>query len=564
MTTTTTRVFPNSISANPSPQYRFMHQTRQTTGNASDQSGNGAHAAVAIALTTANAWANKGYASTNAGAGMGFFIQSNKAAFNVATDSVIFAITLNKAALGSTTVLMGNGAPAGGQGFYLSEQSDGTIRPGLTTSTASGSPTFPSLTVVCDSTDHNILFAIDGKTKACYLFVDGVLEATSQQTFSGNTAGIVNNFNIGAQGLAAASGIGTTVAFKWRNSHMLVFPNSGLPVNLSGIAEKISSYPQKCLEASDIIIPIKYVNLSIVGQSNEAGHGFFADISGYYGCPVRDPTFPHGSTLRSMWPYLATLLGKRLVSCAIWNAAIGSTSLVQSWAGMPRTWVSGIICLQGSLVLSSGGIWKVAGSGSFDGTTYTSTVQPTGTSNIPTGSDGVAWTYLGVPTATDVAGRVQQSGDTHFDPNGYLAIATSGLTNSTGFDELWALISIGQGDFVVSSTLSQYQQAMINVTNLFLGLGAKMALGMTFYDAAPGADAYYTSTLLPARLAAIASFAGNPNVIAGADLRTSVGVLPVNNQFIPALQPDTVHANDPAVAKASEFWDAAIHAGGWA
>ncbi|RYG56239.1 MAG: hypothetical protein EON56_04455 [Alphaproteobacteria bacterium] len=57
----------------------------------------------------------------------------------------------------------------------------------------------------------------------------------------------------------------------------------------------------------------------------------------------------------------------------------------------------------------------------------------------------------------------------------------------------------------------------------------------------------------------------NANVIAGANLRTALGVLPVTpNAGIPGLKSDQLHMNDEAYALASGAWDSALAAAGWA
>lgn len=546
------------LAASPASQYKFMIPTRQTTGNAADVSGHGAQAGVAINLGMAAAWANPGYATVGAGSGLGYFIQLSKSNFDLSSQSILLAITVNLAAPVSNAVILGNGnSGTGVYGVFIQAQTDGTVRPFVSTSAGVSALTASTTAIVCDSTSHHVVLAIDGSTKDVALYVDGVLNVYALGAYSGNTTGMVSNFNIGSQGLAASLGPSTTIAMKWRDAHLLVF-NGPLPLNVTEIAQKLSSCPERILVQRDITFATKTIIVTIApGQSNEAGNGFFADISGVRGVPMRDPVAPNGSTARSMWPYLATLAGRRGTKLEFYNRAVGSTSLANSWVGLVKQWISGLMVQQGNLVLSSGGIWKVTGSGSFDATIYTSTVAPTGTSNITTG-DGISWTYLGTPTATDVAGRVQQPTDTHFDPNGYLAASLAGISSRTGFDAKYAFTSIGQGDFVLGVTRDQYTQAMESQADYFLAVGIRVALGMTFYDASAGAEAYYQSTLLPGLADALAHYSGNPNVIAGANLRTAVGVLPVNNQFIPALKTDTVHANDPALALGSEAWDTAL------
>lgn len=533
------------------PAYRFMIPGRQKGGNALDMSGHGAHAGVSINLGVSAAWANTGYATVVAGNSKGFFVQKEKASFDLATQSVIFAITINKAAPSGTEVIFGNGnSGAGVYGFFVQAQSDGKIRPWISTSAGIVAMPGASAAVVCDGTPHHIALVIDGRTKSAFLYIDGVLDSVGRGLFSGTTSGMVSNLNIGSQGLAA--GVSTGYDLKWRDAHLLVL-DGGLPINIGQVVAGIAAQPQRIVEGPDLVFPTRWWTACWLGQSNEAESGYFADMSGDTGCPTRDVS------ARSMRPYLATLAGKRGLWLDMFNSAVGGTSIAHSWTGYVQTWASGLKLLQGSLILSDGGVWKVAGSGSFDGTVYTSTVAPTGTANLTT-ADGVVWTYLGAPTASDVSGRVLQSGDAHFDPNGYMARALAGVSTRVGFDEKWAFISIGQADATLLTTRAVFAAAHVSAANYFLAAGLKVAIGFTCYSAATGAEAQYQSDLLPGIADAQANFAGNANVKVGANLRTALGVLTLSGEYYPGLKPDTVHMNDPCLALASEAWDAAISA----
>ncbi len=293
----------------------------------------------------------------------------------------------------------------------------------------------------------------------------------------------------------------------------------------------------------------------IVGQSNEVGAGVVTDFTPAYGCPQRDPVKPNGSTARSMWPYLAELMGRRGVWLTIYNSANSSTSATHQWNGYIRTWVSSMLVGVGDYALSGGKTWKcTAASTTFN----TSTVTPAAGLQ----ADGVTWSDLGTSTATDTAGIVAST-NPRFDPNGYIAAAYAGLSSAVGYDEKWCFISIGQSDKTYSASAAEYSAALQNVTNYMLDRGVKVAIGFTCYGATAGLDAWYTSDLLPGRIAALSAFSGNRNVIAGANLREALGVLATTPASGPGLQSDNLHMNDAAYALASEAWRDALVAGGW-
>lgn len=293
----------------------------------------------------------------------------------------------------------------------------------------------------------------------------------------------------------------------------------------------------------------------VVGQSNEQGYGVVTDFTPAYGFPMRDPVAPNGTTKRSMWPYLSDLMGRRGTWLQVYNTAIGASSIAHSWCGYIRTWVSDIRIILGSYCLSGGKTWKA--------TALSSTViDSTSTPAAGLQADGVTWSDLGTSTATDTVGVL---GPTHarFDPNGYIAAAYAGLSGSTGFDEKWAFISFGQTDRTMSTTAADFSQAIQNVTNYMLTRSVKVAIGFTCYDAESGAEAYFQANLLPGLATAQAAYSGNANVIAGANLRTALGVLTVSPSGGAGLQSDNLHMNDAAYALASEAWRDALVAGGW-
>ena len=353
------------------------------------------------------------------------------------------------------------------------------------------------------------------------------------------------------------------MAAKLHSFHALVFTGA-VPVNLGQIARRMSESPGSPVPDAAFLGTTKTVLVvcGAPGQSNEVGSGLWQSSNSDYGYPLQDPVAPNGASQRSMWPLLSDMLGQRGIWADMLNVAKGSTSATSTWAGHVRTWVNNIPVGIGSYVLSGGGIWRC---NMAAGTAGNSTTAPTGTANV-TGADSIPWVYAGVPLAYEVDGYVMKDGDTRFDPAGYFAAAhTAAQARGTGYAEKWVIISIGQGDKTMSANRVAYKQALINATNYWLARGFKVALGFTVYAATTGAEAWYQSDLLPGWADAVASYAGNSNVIVGANLRTALGVLPTTpSEGIPGLKSDQLHMNDYAYALASAAWRDALVTGGWA
>lgn len=110
---------------------------------------------------------------------------------------------------------------------------------------------------------------------------------------------------------------------------------------------------------------------------------------------------------------------------------------------------------------------------------------------------------------------------------------------------------------------ADYAQGLRSIVDYMLARGVKVALGFTCYSAESGAEAFYQSDLLPGYADALATYSGNPNVKAGANLRNALGVLPVSPSSGAGLQADQLHMNDAAYLLASEAWRDALVAAGW-
>lgn len=298
----------------------------------------------------------------------------------------------------------------------------------------------------------------------------------------------------------------------------------------------------------------KRIIAALVGQSNELGAGVNKSTTGAFGGPLKDPITPNGSG-RSMWPYLSEMMGKRGIWLTVHNSAVGATSVTTSWCGKSYAWSSGMLVAVGMYVSYGGALFKCTYAGV--NTVQASTTAPA----VGTGADTNTW--AAVAGSPDAAGTMYSDGQARFDPNGYMAAAYAGLSSAVGYDEKWVFVSLGQGDKTLSTSRSDYAQGLRNTVNYFLARGIKVALGFTCSGNSSGLEAWYQSDLLPGYADALATYSGNSNVFAGANLRASLGILPTTPASGPGVQADTLHMNDDAYLLASEAWRDALVAAGW-
>lgn len=306
--------------------------------------------------------------------------------------------------------------------------------------------------------------------------------------------------------------------------------------------------------AADAARPVAAI---IIGQSNEAGAGA-TTASGLTLAAQQDPIPPHGGP-RSMWPLLEEYAARRGVRIVVWNSAVGATSLVHSWAGSLDAWRAGQTVIRGSYALADGQVFKcVALPGSAPLAVSRSRPGQTG------GADGVTWQRVGPARPIDRPGQVYAPGDPLFDPNGYVAGALAGFIHLPS-GERWTLISIGQGDAgdYWAVTREQYRRALVAVTRAALAKGSKVAIGFTVFDDNPAAERNYQTQLLPGRRDALADFARDPRVIAGANLRAALGRLPSDARAGKPGLVAHIHMDDAAYTLASRAWFDALRRAGW-
>jgi len=147
--------------------------------------------------------------------------------------------------------------------------------------------------------------------------------------------------------------------------------------------------------------------------------------------------------------------------------------------------------------------------------------------------------------------------DGSWDTNSHHANTLAQLTARSGYDEKWVFISTGQADSQVAAVAADpdVQQGLLEAaTNYYLANNIKVAIGLSSYTPDETGTAYATS-LKPGLTAALATYSGNSNVIAGADLYSSFG------EGVELY--DTAHMNSKWVERAADVWYDALVAGGW-
>mgnify|MGYP001607449449 CR=1 FL=1 len=252
------------VKATPSPRYYGMWPGMQDAGDGlvtvRDRSGKQKHLTVGTGGTYAAVFATSRYASV-VGTAPGIdkaLTGPDVISHDIALgQSMILACTINAAAPGAECTVGGyRGITGNIQGVSL--KVDPTGHPFVTVrdSGATWNSAVPT-NVACDSTDHQIIIAINGTGKKAWGWIDGALwsnMASGQTGFgSGTTApdgsiiwGGVGDFVAGAQPTWVN---GQTL--KIRNMHLCIMDY--WPANIAGIVAELYRNPHKPL--SKVILP---------------------------------------------------------------------------------------------------------------------------------------------------------------------------------------------------------------------------------------------------------------------------------------------------------------------
>lgn len=235
---------------NPSSYYLACVPGRQfvTSGVPKDLSANGADLILGSALTDANLWATDGWMNFAALANGFAYIPFAKASFNLAVDSIIFSVLMNKAAPGATEYLAGNSANGGNNGFRLAVKTTGKVQPVFTTSDGNFGAISDTPCVFADGANHVFTMAVDAPTKSVYIWRDGALAMSVSSAYTGATAS-TTGVALAVQDSTAGAAAG---ALKAAGLHFLKFAGAGLPQNINKIAARLASRPYDFLTDLDI------------------------------------------------------------------------------------------------------------------------------------------------------------------------------------------------------------------------------------------------------------------------------------------------------------------------
>jgi hypothetical protein len=551
-----------------------------------DLSGNNANIVFDTFNTTA--FSTPSYMTVGTGNGQQLVIPAEKFLWSPSTEWLIFAFVMNKAAPAASQALIGISASltAGIYGIYLSHRTSGSLKPVQVLNGVTGVALADSTLSFSDATpqDRHCVLAIDPLTGSAYLYRDGILSDTYYAAFTG-----ANAFPAGITTAALTFGglslhADLTYASIWRG--VQVYKGTGaLPNNLGSIARRLAANPDVPLRSLDFNFPIKKMVAAIIGQSNEqgpaGGNPAYKSINNGDGCPMIEGSSYHTGT-NAWWVKLGAALGHRRLWMQMLNTAKGTTGLTDTWVGCVRAYVGGMVVGPGSYTLDANGhIYKAVGGTMTPGLSATSgaafVLNVTPSAGVGT-SGLTSWTDLGLASSLGsqyVAGYVCVPSDALFDPNGLMVATKNLLVAAVGFDTKVCFLSIGQGDKTFNDTANQFRDAIVNATNYITSFGIHMFVCMTI--TAPTVDAFYTSTLLPGRAAAIAILSSNSLAHVGADLATGIRALAnaANNEV--TAQPATMtpkvamqnnagtflHGNAVAMSVAANLHDVAMQTAGF-
>ena len=531
---------------------------------------------ISASSTTVAPHANAGYISSEAGTGKQALLAAKKFAFDLATDSFLFSVTVNMALPGANASIAGNVLSLGtGWGFYLSARTTGVLVPVFSAAGGnwSNATSYPAavLGTALDGTDHTVTIAYDAPSRSVYYWLDGVLRAAWPNVVTPGAASL-STYPLGIGG---SSGSATTasVAAKFKNVKGRLWAGAGLPLNIGAMVRSLTAYPGDLRYLAEVYPPAALQSaIAWVGQSNENGSSDWPDANSGLGAPTRDQvlstgqTYAAAATVGSMHPQIAALGGKRGVWRTTFNTAIGSTSIVHSWAGTFVAWAAATAFGKGAYAIAAGNVYKFTSSTNVGSPNVgvSGGSAPTWPGSGTVVDNEITWTYVRAATGADVVGAVLTSSNPLFDPNGSLAAIKTQLDALPAIfaGRKFVAISIGQGDKSVGTNQASFTAGIQSVTNYLLSqASAKVLIGFTCSGLTAGLDTWLSGTGKPGYQAALASYAGNPSVFAGVDLYTSLGVLTVTADDV-GLKSDNLHLNRHAITIAAALWDVALAAAG--
>lgn len=543
-----------------------------TSGAMRDRSGGGRHLVPGSGAT--NAFANSGYFTSTAGSGGHGFIPASTWSVDMAVDSFFISFGVKMAAPGANQNLLGfsNGSTAAGV-YFSARQSSAAILPVIAAGGAgySGVTGYPASVVGthCDNTDHHIALAYDAPSRTVYYWVDGAIKLVIPNCVNPG-ASSVSTLGL-ALGAANDNGGGavTAVAAQFRNLRLMKWAGAGLPLNIGALAYQSWANPQIEMTAQYVAGEAsKRLSLAWIGQSNESGSSDIPDYTiGGVGSPQRDSITATGLTsvtpaTNSSWHCrLSRLLGERGVWLDTINTARGTTSITQHWCGQYVGWGATTTYGLGAYMVAAGKVYKLTAIAAAAMIGSSSGTEPTwpGAGTVVDGD--LTWTYQRAATGADVIGTVLTESNPLFDPNGYFAAISTSLAARAVGDKAVA-ISIGQTDKTLNTTQAQFQAGYESAIAWARARGWKVLVGFTCNGTTTGLNAWLSGTGQPAKTAALATYAGDSQVLAGADLLAALGAIGVSTVGI-GLRADQLHLNSFGRDAAAAAWSQALQAAGY-
>jgi hypothetical protein len=329
---------------------------------------------------------------------------------------------------------------------------------------------------------------------------------------------------------------------------------------------------------------MKTYGIVIAGQSNEQGGAVYTNggqavsFTSPFGFPNND-LLGNGSEgcngwsgRASVWPLLSQLLAARNIRACFLNAAVSGTGMVHNWAGYILPWSTDVSAanMLGAWVLphtANGHKYKCTSVGNT-GSTEPAWGTTNGGTTTESVSGGAVWTCYATDS-NDVGGHVYASGQSGYDPNGYIAALKTRIgALPAGLDQYWVFIAGNQSDLI---TGSHYVTSTLRATALINLIGDLLATFPTL-NIAPGMTSYwnsgyesanppvsYEAVLEPSNASALAYFAGNPRVFAGGDLFVGLGKSPV---YSGGDSPSNIHIGPESTIAAAKIWRDALVATG--
>lgn len=469
-----------------------------------DRSQNAANATIG-ASAAAGAWANAGYftnaANASTDAAFGAVIPVAKTAVDWRANYWLLSMRVKKAAgFGGSLNFFGSGGDGDSPGFRLLGHATGRFEIAINRGAQLGLGTSNANTT-WNGAEHVLTFYYDGPNGVMYQFFDGLPDASGQAEPT-VSAGVGSGIFTGDIGLGFSSNTTNAMeAVQFRDIHLLAFDKEPPSVNrlvklLAGRAlQPITDQEIGTFPARDKTRRV----FALVAQSNERGNGensanVGVPLYGYYGPPTQDPVQPNGDAVAPSGGSFFGSLWPRLVS-RLWDE--GGTSLIVK--------------------------------------------------NTAVGGTSIVTDWCG-----ESAGMPLADGDVGFDPNSYFSTAWANVSSFRG--EIFGVISLGQNDAAAGTSFAAYRQGVINAANYFLNRGAKAVIGFTGYGGS--SSSWYQDVGSPAVRSALAYFAGNPNVLAGANLFDKYGTTLAQG-------PTPGHFAYNEYIRWADLWFDVLHGQGW-